>query len=132
MTHDIATRDDIIAELSDQIIKANDVRLAQEKEIGRLRTLALEFEAEVERMRNHADHIEEESGWRDCMALQAEVERLRAHTWEQERAAIVAWLDEMITGYKEVEHSDCWPDDLLVEIKEDIVSGEHWPPEGKL
>lgn len=54
----------------------------------------------------------------------------KVRTAAQERAAVVKWLDEMITGYKEVEHSDCWPDDLLVEIKEGIVSGEHWPTEG--
>jgi len=49
-------------------------------------------------------------------ALEAEVERLKAHTWKQERAAIVAWLRNDKRGMRT--WAGC------------IERGEHWPTEG--
>lgn len=43
--------------------------------------------------------------------LEAEVERLKAHTWEQERAAVVKWL-----------RGAGW-----MANPKDIETGEHWP-----
>jgi hypothetical protein len=47
--------------------------------------------------------------------LEAEVERLKAHTWEQERAAVVAMLSRM---------QDETPPHYLAHW---IEAGEHWP-----
>lgn len=57
--------------------------------------------------------------------LKAEVERLKAHTWEQERAAIVEWLREKSKTY----HRKAWCElvDILAQY---IEQGEHWPTEG--
>jgi hypothetical protein len=52
--------------------------------------------------------------------LKAEVERLKAHTWEQERAAVVAWL-RLEPSYR----NRPW-----TVITADIERGEHWPKEG--
>lgn len=49
-------------------------------------------------------------------ALQAEVERLKAHTWEQERAAVVTWLR---SDYR-------W----AIGLGALIERGDHWPTEG--
>jgi hypothetical protein len=48
--------------------------------------------------------------------LEAEVERLKAHTWEQERAAVVAWL-RLEPSYQ----NRPW-----AVITADIERGEHW------
>jgi len=61
--------------------------------------------------------------------LEAEVERLKTHTWEQERAAIVAWLTKRYenTSYLEVVRI------VTKQFAEMIERGEHWPTEeGKL
>jgi hypothetical protein len=49
--------------------------------------------------------------------LEAEVAQLKAHTWEQERAAVVAWL-RLESSYQ----NRPW-----VVITADIERGEHWP-----
>ena len=130
MTHDewvkaaIELRDLQINDLTEKLEQAEDEveRLKAEcKELPRLKWQADQYVqicGAIERPRGQ-----------DGVTIDV-IDRLHEPTAAQERAAIVAWLDEMITGYKEVEHSDCWPDDLLVEIKEDIARGEHWPTEG--
>jgi hypothetical protein len=52
----------------------------------------------------------------DVVALKADVERLQEHTWEQERAAVVAWLRNDKRGMRT--WAGC------------IERGEHWPTEG--
>jgi hypothetical protein len=109
VTHDIGTRDAIIEELSGQIIMANEVRLAHEKEIGRLRTLALEF---------HTLRVKE---------LEAEVERLKAQpTAAQERAEIVNYI---INTQRLRPMDDARS--ICHRLATKIMIGEHWPTEGK-
>ena len=43
----------------------------------------------------------------------------QAHTWEQERAAVVAWL------------RDDDPESESVLVSYGIEAGEHWPPKEK-
>jgi uncharacterized coiled-coil protein SlyX len=51
--------------------------------------------------------------------LEAEVERLKEHTWEQERAAVVAMLSRM-PGETPPHYLAHW-----------IEAGKHWPEGGK-
>jgi uncharacterized small protein (DUF1192 family) len=55
--------------------------------------------------------------------LEAEVERLKAHTWEQERAAVVTFLEKRYenTSYLEVVRI------VTKQFAEMIERGEHWP-----
>lgn len=43
--------------------------------------------------------------------LQAEVERLKAHTWQQERTAVVKWLRGAgwMANPKDIERGEHWP-----------------------
>lgn len=59
--------------------------------------------------------------------LEAEVERLKAHTWQQERAAVVEWLRATVDIYEAVEHGEEWPEDVTRSLCNDIERGEHWP-----
>jgi hypothetical protein len=75
------------------------------------------LEAEVTRLSNLADHLEEESGQRDCAALEAEVERLgricqsfiadpfgRAQASEAEVARLKAELERLRLTFLECAH----------------------------
>jgi sigma54-dependent transcription regulator len=57
------------------------------------------LEAEVSRLSNLADHLEEESGQRDCAALEAEVARLQA-TCATERQTAISLCIEVISKYR--------------------------------
>jgi hypothetical protein len=65
---------------------------------------------------NEVDDLRKENA-----ALEAEVERLKAHTWEQERAAVVAWLRRLPT----------WPFRSPLYYATCIERGEHWSTEGR-
>lgn len=101
MTHDIETRNAII----------RAARLdAAESEVERL-------EAEVERLKAVLEISRTETDALDTVIvdLVADVERLKAHTWQQERAAIVAWLRDTIY------------DPARDRLAERVEAGEHWP-----
>jgi hypothetical protein len=69
---------------------------------------------ETERLRMASERLQAE-----VEQLQAEVELLKSHTWEQERAAIVAWLNSNKRG----KHG------LAVLYANRIERGDHWPTE---
>ena len=60
----------------------------------------------------------------DLALAKAEVERLKAHTWEQERAAIAAWL----TNHPDLNYST-GRSLILACVVGPIERGEHWPTE---
>jgi len=61
---------------------------------------------------------------------EAEVERLKARTWEQERAAVVRWLRAIMDSYGTIEHGEEWPEDVTRSLCDDIERSEHWPEGG--
>ncbi len=101
MTHDIKTRDDIIADLTGVIDR---------------------LQAEIERLKRELEASQKDTNVLDNLfvVLDAEIERLKAHTWEQERAAIVAWLR---SGTR------LSPDRYALIYAASIEAGEHWPTE---
>ena len=148
MTHDIETRDDIIASLSARLdvaqaeverlrvrvidLQIAEVRLAQALDkIERLKV-------ENEQLTNHADHVEEESGWRDCMALLNGIEQLKA---EVERLKVV--IRGLMDACDRLMGDSDLPDDESFEMQamqraaailggrndRRIERGEHWPLE---
>jgi chromosome segregation ATPase len=164
MTHEIDTRDKIIADLLRRLdgalaeVERLKGELQAEKQsamesIGAWQITAGEWgakchhlQAEVERLRNHADHIEEESGWRDCMALHTEVERLKAHTLEQRRELRTLRAERDRAQHDAVTVLHAYRDrkpvvgDLLqrvevyrssIKVVRAVASGEHWPTEGE-
>jgi hypothetical protein len=76
---------------------------------------------------NHHEHEWEEQ----VATLKAEVERLKAHTWQQERAAIVAWLNHVANHVGVDLHMT--PDEFVDEISNFanlFEAGEHWAEGG--
>jgi hypothetical protein len=76
-------------------------------------------------------HIPMEQALIMKMELAAEVERLEAHTWEQERAAVVAlaagWIDAMSPSPNEHNPSMSAKCEVLSELICIIERSEHWP-----
>lgn len=59
---------------------------------------------------------------------EAEVARLKAHTWEQERTAAVAWLTAMAARYVGV--NDVVPSHVVSALAKNMAGGLHWITEG--
>jgi regulator of replication initiation timing len=88
-------------------------------QIEKLEWRIMELSKESEHLSKIAAHYLGESNVLrvKVAALEAEAERINAHTWEQERAAVVAWLRSAIAaGNGRVSYC--------------IESGEHWPEGG--
>lgn len=51
-----------------------------------------------------------------------------AHTWQQEREAVVAKLNRLVNSYRYVEDVD--PVSVAETIRDIIADGEHWPEGG--
>lgn len=58
--------------------------------------------------------------------LEDEVERLTAHTWQAERAAVVAWMTARFSACNRLGRAE-----LACDMPGMIEAGEHWPEGGK-
>lgn len=89
----------------------------------------VKLQAEVERLRAVVGHCSEYE-----KKLEATVVDMSAHTWEQERAVIVAWMKLESAG-RFVDVSLSYESKVirsaLVMLAESIECGEHWPEGGK-
>jgi hypothetical protein len=77
--------------------------------------------AKVERLKAQIDYLwsDAESADPAFVAIKHEVERLKAHSWQQERAAVVAFLDKQKNPLRS-----------SVYFAGKIERGEHWPEGG--
>jgi Lar family restriction alleviation protein len=84
------------------------------------------LEAEVDRLSNLAEHLEEESGMWDYGALADELARLKAEpTAEQERKWVLRYLSDRACHLKVDEYFE--GSRALERAGRAIESGEHWP-----
>ena len=64
----------------------------------------------------------------EVVNLKVENERLRSHTWEQERAAVLEWLTHFLDRVGVDERITPW--EFVETLSQGIERGEHWPKGG--
>jgi FtsZ-binding cell division protein ZapB len=77
-------------------------------------------EAEVERLKAEAE------GWEEVLAdLARQIKINDAHTWQQERAAVVEWIYQKLSACNKLGR-----DMVACSLPDRIEAGEHWPEGG--